>query len=130
MQLLHSAARSLMAGMFIYGGLDAFRNPRSKVPKAEAIAPDIAEVVGIDASTEQLVRINGAVQIGAGIALAAGLMPRVAALVLAASLVPTTAAGHRFWEETDPKAKAQQTIHFLKNASMLGGLVLVVTNGG
>ena len=38
--------------------------------------------------------------------------------------MPTTAAGHRFWEETDPEARANQQIHFFKNLSMLGGLIL------
>ena len=45
-------------------------------------------------------------------------------MTLAASLVPTTAAGHRFCEETDPSMKANQRTHFLKNVSMLGGLIL------
>jgi uncharacterized membrane protein YphA (DoxX/SURF4 family) len=44
--------------------------------------------------------------------------------VLAATLVPTTAAGHRFWEEHDPTAKGQQRLHFFKNVSMLGGLLI------
>ena len=115
--------------MFIYGGLDAFRNPAGKVPRAEKVAPDIADVVGIDADTEQLVQFNGAVQIAAGITLVLGIFPRVSALLLAGSLVPTTLAGHRFWEEDDESARAQQTIQFLKNAAMLGGLLLVVEHG-
>ena len=52
-----------------------------------------------------------------------------AALALGASLIPTTAAGHRFWEEDEPAARSQQTIHFLKNAAMLGGLLMVVRDG-
>ena len=48
-------ARPLLAGMFVYGGLDAVRNPAGKVPRAEKVAPDIADLVGIDADTEQLV---------------------------------------------------------------------------
>jgi len=51
-------ARPLLAGMFVYGGLDAFRNPGGKVPRAEKVAPDIAEAVGIDADTEQLVQFS------------------------------------------------------------------------
>jgi uncharacterized membrane protein YphA (DoxX/SURF4 family) len=54
-------------------------------------------------------------------------MPRVAALVLAGSLVPTTLAGHRFWEEDDPKTRAAQQLQFLKNTSMLGGLLMTVS---
>ena len=63
-------------------------------------------------------------EVGAGLMLASGKLPRLSATLLAGSLVLTTAAGHRFWEEQDEKARAQQTIHFLKNASMLGGLIL------
>ena len=122
-------ARPLLAGMFVYGGVDAFRNPAGKVPRAEKLAPDIVDVVGIDADTEQLVQFNGAVQVGAGITLALGIFPRVSALLLAGSLVPTTLAGHRFWEEEDDAARAQQTIQFLKNAAMLGGLLLVIEHG-
>jgi uncharacterized membrane protein YphA (DoxX/SURF4 family) len=60
--------------------------------------------------------------------LATGRLPRVAATVLAVSLVPTTLAGHRFWEGTDPQARAAQRIHFLKNTAMLGGLILAAVD--
>ena len=60
--------------------------------------------------------------------LATGRMPRISSAVLAASLVPTTLAGHRFWEEEDPQKKAMQRIHFFKNASMLGGLLLAAVD--
>jgi putative oxidoreductase len=122
-------ARPLIAGMFVYGGLDALKNPRGKVPKADSVAPEIADVVGVDADTEQLVQFNGAVQVAAGAALALGVFPRVAALLLAGSLVPTTLAGHRFWEEEDDAARAQQTVQFLKNLAMFGGLLMIVEHG-
>ena len=122
-------ARPLVAGMFIYGGLDAFRNPSGKAPRAEKVTPAIADVVGIDADTEQLVKLNGAVQVVAGTALALGILPRVSALLLAVSLVPTTLAGHRFWEEEDEAARAQQSVQFLKNAAMMGGLLMILEHG-
>ncbi len=56
--------------------------------------------------------------------LAAGVVPRLAAMALAASIIPTTAAGHRFWEIDDPQRRAQQRTHFLKNAAILGGLLI------
>jgi len=129
MRLISVIARPLLAGMFVYGGLDAIRNPAGKVPRAEKVAPDLAGLVGIDADTEQLVQFNGAVQVGAGITLALGILPRLSALLLAGSLVPTTLAGHRFWEEEDEVGRNQQTIQFLKNTAMFGGLLLVVEHG-
>ncbi|HWJ97145.1 MAG TPA: DoxX family protein, partial [Acidimicrobiales bacterium] len=82
---------------------------------------------GIDLADETYVRINGAVQVGAGLLLAAGKAPRLASTALAASLVPTTLAGHRFWEFEGDERKAQQ-IHFLKNAGLLGGLILAAAD--
>jgi putative oxidoreductase len=117
-------ARPMMAAMFVTGGLDAFQHPASKAPKAKTIAPAIAKPLGLPTDTETLVRLNGAVQVVAGSLFAAGKLPRLAALTLAASLVPTTLAGHRFWEETDPQARVTQRIHFLKNVSMLGGFLI------
>ena len=60
----------------------------------------------------------------ARIPLATGRAPRISAGVLAASLVPTTAAGHRFWEADDPAQRTQQTLHFFKNVSLIGGLII------
>jgi multidrug efflux pump subunit AcrA (membrane-fusion protein) len=64
------------------------------------------------------------VQVLAGSLLAIGKFPRLSAAALAASLLPTTAAGHRFWESDDKQERSQQQIHFLKNLSMLGGLLI------
>jgi uncharacterized membrane protein YphA (DoxX/SURF4 family) len=119
----------MIAGIFVYAGLDAFRNPAPKVPKASKVAPQIAETVGLPAETEQLVKLNGAVQVGAGLALAAGVFPRLAAVALAGSLVPTTLAGHPFWEEEDDPARRQQTTQFLKNLAMFGGLLMIIEHG-
>jgi putative oxidoreductase len=44
--------------------------------------------------------------------------------VLAASLIPTTAAGHRFWEVEDKAQRSQQKLHFFKNLSVMGGLII------
>ena len=72
---------------------------------------------------ETYVRINGAVQVGAGVLLAFGRVPRLASATLAATLIPTTLGGHRFWEAEGEERKAQQ-VQFAKNLSLLGGLIL------
>ena len=109
--------------------LDALTNPGSKVPAADPVAPPIAaKLPYLPEDTEQLIRINGAVQVGAGLMLALGRFPRLSSALLAGSLVPTTLAGHRFWEEQDEMKRAQQRIHFFKNLSMLGGLMLAAVD--
>ena len=67
-------------------------------------------------------------QLVGGILLAVGTIPRLASLALVASLVPTTLAGHRFWDETDAKERKAQRVQFLKNAAMVGGLLLVLAD--
>jgi uncharacterized membrane protein YphA (DoxX/SURF4 family) len=119
-------AGSLLAPMFIRGGWDTFQNPESKVKVAEPVTKAVSERLSfVPDDPVVLVRLNGAFQVGAGALLAAGPFRRLAALLLIGSLIPTTFAGHAFWKEVDEQKRAQQQIHFLKNAAMLGGLVLV-----
>ena len=124
MTAVRRIARPMLAAMFIQGGLDALRHPGARAEKAAPVVNAIAQPLGLPNDPELLVRANGAAQVAAGGLLALGRVPRLAALVLAGSLVPTTYAGHPFWSEQDPAVRAQQRTHFLKNVSMLGGLLL------
>jgi len=127
MPLIRRLGRELLAPMFVTGGLDALRNPEPKAARAATITKPLADVFGVPDDPVLFVQLNGAVQVVGGTLLALGRAPRVAALVLAASLVPTTIAGHRFWTETDPSARTAQRIQFLKNTAMLGGLLVVAS---
>jgi uncharacterized membrane protein YphA (DoxX/SURF4 family) len=71
-----------------------------------------------------MVRITGAVDLAAGVMLATNRLPRLASLVLAGSLLPSTIAEHQFWHVDDPQEKAQERIQFLKNVGLTGGLLL------
>lgn len=125
----------MLASMFVMGGYSALRNPQAHVRMAGPVTEKLSE--GADQATspktaspdeKQLVLINGAAQLVGGLALATNRFPRLASLVLAGSLIPTTAAGHRFWEETDKTQRANQQIHFFKNVSMLGGLLIAAVD--
>ncbi len=117
-----SLTRALMAAPFVVGGINALRAPAAVAPAAQVVGSPIAEQVGVSTDPVRLVRINAGVQIGAGVLLALGVLPRLASLALAGSLVPTTIAGHRFWEQSGDERTAQM-MHFVKNAGMLGGLL-------
>ena len=115
----------MMAAIFVIQGIDSLLHPDTKAPAAEKVVRPLAERVPVvPDQVEQAVRLNGAVQVAAGSLLAIGKFPRLSAAVLAATLVPTTAAGHRFWESDDKLERAQQKVHFLKNLSILGGLLI------
>src|SRR5664280_2383393 len=129
MALSRRIARPLLASMFIAGGVDALRHPAGKAEAARSVTGPLSErVSALPDDPELLVRVNGAVQVGAGMLLAVGRFRRLAAVALIASIIPTTYAGHRFWEEEDDATRAQQRVHFLKNLGLLGGLILAAAD--
>lgn len=117
-----------MAASFISGGIDTLRNPGPRVPPAEKVVSPLVDAVPQLKNTEQVVKIDAAIKVVAGTLFALGKFPRLSAAALIASLVPTTAAGHRFWEETDPAKRKQQQLHLLKNAGLVGGLLLATVD--
>jgi uncharacterized membrane protein YphA (DoxX/SURF4 family) len=131
MTLVRLLARPALSSIFVVGGINAFRNADAMSSKAEPVtekivplAKRVAPQVRIPDDSATLIKANGALQVVAGLLLATGKLPRLSANVLALSMVPTTAAGHRFWEESDPHVKANQKVHFFKNVSIIGGLLL------
>jgi len=129
MTVVRRLARPLLSSIFVSGGLEALRNPEPKVPAADSVAPPIAaKLPYLPEDTETLVKINAGVQVGAGLMLALGRLPRLSSVLLAGSLVPTTLAGHRFWEESDSARRAAQRLHFFKNLGLLGGLMLAAVD--
>jgi len=122
----------MLAGIFVSSGFKALTNPDPLVKKAEPVTHRVAPALTrvhekLPTDPRTLVQVNGAVQVAAGLLLPSRLH-RVAALALIGSIIPTTAAGHRFWELDDPGERAQQKIHFMKNLGLLGGLLLAVTD--
>ena len=132
--LVRRIARPLLASSFVYGGIDTLRNPQSRVPGAAPVVDQIAAKadqqlpVQVPRDVEQWVKIDAGVKVAAGSLLALGRLPRLSALALSASIVPTTLAGHRFWEHDDPKERFGQLSHFLKNLGLLGGLLLAAVD--
>ncbi|MFD9877194.1 DoxX family protein, partial [[Kitasatospora] papulosa] len=129
MAILRKVARPLLASVFISGGIRTLRDPHAVAGAAEPVARPVSmRVPQLPDDTVRLVRINSAVQVGAGVLLAAGRFPRASALALAASLVPTTLAGHAWWKAQDPEERARQRVQFTKNLSLLGGLLIAAAD--
>jgi uncharacterized membrane protein YphA (DoxX/SURF4 family) len=132
--LVRRIARPLLASSFIVGGIDTLRHPESRVPGARPIVEQITATadkqlpVQVPRDVEQWVRIDAGVKVVAGSLFALGRLPRLSAVAMSASIVPTTLAGHRFWEHQDPKERFGQLSNFLKNAGILGGLLLAAVD--
>ena len=127
---MRTLIRPLLAAPFIVGGINALRSPKPTADKAADVAIPVASAVGLPQNSETLVKLNAYVQVGGGVALALGFMPRLASLALATSLVPTTIAGHRFWAADDQTERNSQLIQFAKNAGVLGGLLAAALDTG
>jgi uncharacterized membrane protein YphA (DoxX/SURF4 family) len=125
MSLSRRVARPLLASAFIAEGLGAIRNPEGKDGTIDTLPPPVSEDRD---NAVTLVRVNGAIQVGGGILLASGKFPRLAALALIGTIVPTTYAGHRFWEEPDAEKRAEQRMQLLKNLGLLGGLIFAAVD--
>jgi uncharacterized membrane protein YphA (DoxX/SURF4 family) len=129
MKLIHTVVRPMLAWVFIHSGSDVLRNPASRAKTAAPTLEKLRELAPFLPEDDiALVRVNAATQLAAGVALASGTFPRLAALALAGSIVPTTLAGHRFWALDDPAQRAQQRVQFNKNLAILGGLLLAATS--
>jgi uncharacterized membrane protein YphA (DoxX/SURF4 family) len=119
-RLERRTGQALLGAMFMKLGFDAARSPGPRVDKAAALGVPNPELA---------VRGNGAAMVVGGAALTLDKLPRLAALGLIASMIPTTMAGHPFWEFEGAERKAQE-IQFGKNLALIGGLVLALTRRG
>ncbi|GAA1585942.1 DoxX family membrane protein [Kribbella hippodromi] len=138
MTVVRALARPLLSVIFVVQGANSIRNPEPLVPKAQPVTDRLVPMVKkvappqvsdrIPDTTANLVRLNGAAQVVGGLALASGKGRRLGASLLAASLVPTTLAGHSFWLEKDKAVRNQQRIQFMKNLGLLGGLLLAAVD--
>ncbi len=90
---------------------------------SEDVSLSLARPLHLPQDPELLVRLNAAVQISGGVLLLTRLH-RPAALMLIASMLPTTYAGHRFWATDDPQEFSRQLTQFCKNVGLVGGLLL------
>jgi len=120
---LRPAARILTGSTYALLGFDALQAPGARVDQAGAVLAAVRKMVPIPDDDELVVRANAAVQVLGGTLLALGWAPRLSALALAGSLIPTTLAGHAYWNIEDPAARKLQRIQFHKNLAMIGGLL-------
>jgi putative oxidoreductase len=72
--------------------------------------------------------IAAAIELIGGFLLLTGIAARAAAFVMFLYLIPVTLTFHAFWM-APLEAALNQLAHFLKNLSIMGGLLFIVGNG-
>nr|WSX47988.1 DoxX family membrane protein [Streptomyces sp. NBC_00974] len=129
MAVLRKLARPLLAAPFVSDGLRTARRPE----RAAEVAEPVLRAAGkhfpaLAGDPRQLLRVTGAIQTAAGLLLATGRTPRLAALTLATTLVPTSLTAHAFWTVEDPQQRARLRARFLTDLSVLGGLLIAAAD--
>lgn len=122
MRSIRTVARVLTGSTYAILGYNVARSPGELVHIASGTLTTLRRIAPLPMDDELIVRGNAAVQVLGGSLLALGVMPGLSAAVLAASLIPTSIAGHGYWNEKDPTLRKLERIQFQKNLAMLGGL--------
>ncbi|WP_370499609.1 DoxX family protein [Mycolicibacterium sp. jd] len=131
--LIRRVARPMLSAVFISRGVEALRSPK---PAADATRhtleglSKLPDPVGtnVPSNAETVAKVAAAVQIGGGLLLATGRLPRVASAALALSVVPSSLGGHAFWNEADPQRKADERRAFVTDISLIGGLIIAAVD--
>jgi putative oxidoreductase len=129
--VLRRIARPLLAAASVANGVETLLNPK---PKIETATQLLAKSQGLLPTKQPvdpglIVQAGAAVKVTAGLMMALGWTPRIAAMVLAVELIPSTVAEHPFWAAGYPDERKAHRQHFLANAGLLGGLLLAITAG-
>jgi putative oxidoreductase len=112
---LFNIGRALLGALFLISGI-------GKIFAFAGVAGWMASA-GLPAASALLV-LTIAIEVIGGLLLVIGWQARWAALTLAVFLIPVTAIFHGFWS-ADAAHYQDQLTAFLKNAAILGGMLLV-----
>jgi putative oxidoreductase len=107
--------RVLLAGMFVisgYGKIPGFEGTTGYIAGEGLPMPQVLAAIAI------------AIEFGGGLAILLGWKTRWAALALVVFLVVITPIFHAYWASPPAEAMGQQ-INFMKNVSILGGMLLL-----
>jgi putative oxidoreductase len=113
------AGRILISVMFLISGFFKVGGYAQIVGYATAVhlpAPGVA------------IALAAAVELACGLAILAGFKTRFAAWLLFLYLIPVTYFFHNFWAVQGQEQQTQM-VNFLKNAAIMGGLLVLSVNG-
>lgn len=113
------AARILLMALFLATGWEKLTNFAGTVKYMESVGapiPPMAAAVAV------------LMEFFVGIALMLGILVRPLALIFALFTLATALLGHRFWT-MEGRLREENKINFLKNMSIIGGLLLLAVTG-
>jgi putative oxidoreductase len=112
-------ARVALAAIFVQSGFGKLTDLAGFTAGLEGRGVPLAAV---------LAPLGATIEFFGGLALVLGAWTRLAAILVAGFTVAATLIAHRFWD-VPAEQQAMQTIQFMKNLSILGGLLAVLAAG-
>ncbi|AJT41382.1 DoxX family protein [Psychromicrobium lacuslunae] len=123
MSFIRTIARPLLASTFIVAGVERIRHADETAHSLGAVLRPVANALP-NADEKLLAKAFGGVQLGAGILLAAGKLPRFAGFLLTITSTLNTAAEFSAADTSTAEGRRWQRAQLLKNVSLLGGVLL------
>jgi len=131
--LIRRIARPMLSAVFVSRGVEALISPKPAAEAARQTLEGLSQLpdpvgANVPSNAGTVARVNAAVQIGGGLLLATGKLPRVASAALALSVVPGSLGGHAFWNEVEPQRKTEERRAFVTDISLIGGLIIAAVD--
>jgi putative oxidoreductase len=111
--------RILLGSIFVLSGFQKLMGFSGLVTSIAGKGLPLPEVLAV---------VTIAIELGAGLLLVAGWKARWAALLIFLFIIPVSLTFHNFWTMEGAQA-AMNKVQFLKNVSIMGGMLLVAAFG-
>jgi putative oxidoreductase len=115
----------VLLGRILFAAIFLAAAPRHFTSEGAAHATDLGVPLA-----RLAVPLSGVLALVGGLSVLVGCYTRAGAWALIGFLVPVTLMMHAFWRLDDPIAVHTQQAMFMKNASMVGALLLIAYFGG
>ena len=116
-EILYLAGRLLFGGLFVYNGLNHFRNYaaiRAYCAYKHVLMPGPSAIV------------SGLWLVVAGTSVVVGFRPEAGLVLIVLFLLVVTPVMHDFWNITDPAQRLGEWINFQKNAALMGAALMML----
>ena len=117
MRSLYVLGRAIFGGYFLYNGINHFLNERMMSQYAAS------KGVGVP---DAAVTSSGALLAAGGLSVMAGVKPKQGLAAIIGFLIPVTLQMHRFWDESDPERRMNETVNFGKNVALIGAALTML----
>ena len=115
--ILFLAGRLLFGGLFVYNGVNHFRN----YPAVRGYCA-YKHIPGPGAATI----VSGVWLLVAGSSVVVGFRPEAGLVLIVLFLLVVTPVIHDFWKIADPAQRLSEMINFTKNAALMGAALMML----